>query len=114
MRRDGQRESSNVEDVRSGGSSSGFGGGGSSMAGGGIIGLLPLLSRGIGLKGVIILAVVYFGLKLFTGIDLINIVNGGGGGKGGASGEGESNGNGIGIIIIGIGFIGNIGIGGAI
>jgi predicted metalloprotease len=80
MRLDGQRESSNVEDDRSGGSSSSFGGGGSSIAGGGIGMLLPLLIRGIGLKGVIILAVVYFALKFTTGIDLINIVNGGGGG----------------------------------
>lgn len=81
MRLDGQRESSNVEDDRSGGSSSGFGGGGNmGMAGGGIGMLLPLLIRGIGFRGVIILAVVYFALKFTTGIDLINIVNGGGGG----------------------------------
>lgn len=80
MRLDNQRESSNVEDDRSGGASSGFGAGGSGMAGGGAIGLLPLLIRGIGLKGVVILVVIYFGLKLTTGIDLINIVNGGGGG----------------------------------
>ena len=80
MRLDGQRESSNVEDDRSGGASSGFGGGGVNMAGGGIGMLLPLLIRGLGFKGVIILAVVYFALKFTTGIDLINIVNGGGGG----------------------------------
>jgi hypothetical protein len=80
MRLDGQRESSNVEDDRSGGGSSGFGGGGVNMAGGGLIGLLPLLIRGIGFRGIIILAVIYFALKFTTGIDLINIVNGGGGG----------------------------------
>jgi uncharacterized protein len=80
MRLDGQRESSNVEDDRSGGGSGGFGGGGVGMAGGGIGMLLPLLIRGIGFKGVIILAVIYFALKFTTGIDLINIVNGGGGG----------------------------------
>ena len=44
MRLDNQRESSNVEDDRSGGASSGFGGG-SGMAGGGIGMLLPLLIR---------------------------------------------------------------------
>jgi predicted metalloprotease len=80
MRLDGQRESSNVEDDRSSGASSGFGGGGSGMAGGGIGMLLPLLIRGIGFRGVIILAIIYFALKFTTGIDLINIVNGGGGG----------------------------------
>jgi predicted metalloprotease len=80
MRLDGQRESSNIEDDRSGGSSSGFGGGGVGMAGGGVGMLLPLLIRGIGFRGVIILAVIYFALKFTTGIDLINIVNGGGGG----------------------------------
>ena len=80
MRLDGQRESSNVEDDRSGGASSGFGGGGVGMAGGGVGMLLPLLIRGIGFRGVIILAVIYFALKFTTGIDLINIVNGGGGG----------------------------------
>jgi len=80
MRLDGQRESSNVEDDRSGGASSGFGGGGVGMAGGGIGMLLPLLIRGIGFRGVIILAIIYFALKFTTGIDLINIVNGGGGG----------------------------------
>lgn len=79
MRLDGQRESSNVEDNRSGGASSGFGGGGVGLGGGGG-GLLPLLIRGLGFRGVIILAVIYFALKFTTGIDLINIVNGGGGG----------------------------------
>ena len=84
MRLDNQRESSNVEDDR--GSGGGMGspfGGGSSLGGGGsgAIGvLLPLLFRTIGFRGIIILAVVYFGLKMFTGIDLLNIVNGGGGG----------------------------------
>ena len=80
MRLDGQRESSNVEDDRSGGASSGFGGGNMGMAGGGVGMLLPLLIRGIGFRGVIILAIIYFALKFTTGIDLINIVNGGGGG----------------------------------
>ena len=49
--------------------------------GGGLGGILiPLLLNTIGLRGVIILAVVYFALKMFTGVDLINMVNGGGGG----------------------------------
>lgn len=83
MRLDNMRESSNVEDSRGeggfgfpGGGSSGFGGGG----GGGIGMLLPLLLNTIGFRGVIILAVLYFGIKIFTGVDLINMVNGGGGG----------------------------------
>ncbi|MBG1232185.1 KPN_02809 family neutral zinc metallopeptidase [Aestuariivirga litoralis] len=88
MRLDNQRESSNVEDARGegggfgfpGGGSSGMGGGGGGM-GGGVIGmLLPLLFRTIGFRGIIILAVLYFGIKIFTGVDLINFVNGGGGG----------------------------------
>ncbi len=80
MRLDGQRESSNIEDDRSGGASSGFGGGGMGMGGGAVGSLLPLLISGLGFRGVIILAVLYFALKFTTGIDLINIVNGGGGG----------------------------------
>jgi len=84
MRLDNMRESSNVEDSRGegggfgfpGGGNSGFGGGG----GGGIGMLLPLLLNTIGFRGVIILAILYFGIKMFTGVDLINIVNGGGGG----------------------------------
>jgi uncharacterized protein len=84
MRLDEQRPSDNVEDQR--GSGGGFGGGGGSTGlgggggglGGGLIGLLPLLLRGLGLRGVILLAIVYFGLKFGLGIDLINILNGGG------------------------------------
>ncbi len=84
MRLDNQRESGNVEDDRSqsgggfgslGGGSSGLGGGG-----GGLLGLLPLLLSGLGVRGIVILAVVYFALKMFLGVDLINLVNGGGGG----------------------------------
>ncbi len=83
-----QRESDNVDDQRgdSGGfgpgGSGGFGGlgGGSSMGGGGLAMLLPLLFRTIGMRGIILLALAYFALKMFVGIDLINIVNGGGGG----------------------------------
>ena len=86
MRLDNEQESANVQDDRSGGggmgspfggSSSGFGGGG----GGGLGGLLiPLLLNTIGLRGVIVLAVLYFALKMFTGFDLLNLVNGDGGG----------------------------------
>jgi uncharacterized protein len=84
-----QRGSDNVEDQRD--SSGGFGpggdggfgglGGGRGMGGaGGLSMLLPLLFRAIGMKGIIILAVLYFGLKFGLGIDLVNLVNGGGGG----------------------------------
>ena len=84
MRLDNQRESSNIEDDRSaggggmcfpGGGGSGLGGGG----GGGVGMLLPLLLNTIGLRGVIVLAVLYFGLKMVTGVDLLNIGAGGGG-----------------------------------
>jgi predicted metalloprotease len=83
-----QRASDNVEDQRgqSGGFGPGGGGGSGSFGGGGLGGggglamLLPLLFRTLGIKGVVILAVVYFGLKFGMGIDLINLVNGGGGG----------------------------------
>jgi uncharacterized protein len=82
MRLDNQRESSNVDDVRGQGGGFGFPGGGSSGLGGGGGGgmLIPLLLNTIGFRGVIILAIIYFALKMFTGIDLINLVNGGGGG----------------------------------
>ena len=85
MRLDNEGESGNIQDDRGrgggfgslGGGSSGLGGGG----GGGLGGmLLPLLLNTIGFRGVIILAVVYFALKMFLGIDLINMVGGGGGG----------------------------------
>ena len=85
MRLDNEGESSNIQDDRGrgggfgslGGGSSGIGGGG----GGGLGGMLiPLLLNTIGFRGVIILAVVYFALKMFLGIDLINLVGGGGGG----------------------------------
>lgn len=81
MRLDDQRPSDNVEDQR--GSGGGFGGGGggfSGLGGGGGVGmLLPLLFRTIGFRGIIVLAIVYFAIKMFTGFDLINLVNGGGG-----------------------------------
>ena len=85
MRLDNEGESSNIQDDRGrgggfgslGGGSSGLGGG----AGGGLGGMLfPLLLNTIGFRGIIILAVVYFALKMFLGVDLINLVNGGGGG----------------------------------
>ena len=86
MRLDNEQESANIQDDRGngggmgsafGGSSSAFGGGG----GGGMGGMLiPLLLNTIGFRGVIVLAVLYFALKMFTGFDLLNVVNGGGGG----------------------------------
>ncbi|MDE2383299.1 MAG: neutral zinc metallopeptidase [Alphaproteobacteria bacterium] len=84
MRLDNQRESGNIDDQRGqgggmgfpGGGSSGFGGGG---GGGGLGILLPLLLNTIGFRGVIVLAVLYFALKMFTGVDLLNIAAGGGG-----------------------------------
>ena len=90
MKLDNQRPSDNVEDQRGdgGGFSPGSGGmpdfggrggsGGGGLGGGILTSLVPLLFRTIGLRGIIILAVVYFGLKFFVGIDLINMFNGGG------------------------------------
>ena len=85
-----QRASDNVDDRRNEGGGfgpggdGGFGGlgggGGGGMGAGGLSMLLPLLFRTIGMKGIILLAVLYFGLKFFTGFDLINVFNGGGGG----------------------------------
>ena len=85
MRLDNEGESSNIQDDRGGGGGFGALGGGSSSLGGGGGGglggmLLPLLLNTIGFRGVIILAVVYFALKMFLGVDLINLVGGGGGG----------------------------------
>ncbi len=86
MRLDNEQESSNIQDDRNsgggmgspfGGSSSSFGGGG----GGGIGGMLiPLLLNTLGFRGIVILALLYFALKFFGGVDLMNMVNGGGGG----------------------------------
>jgi predicted metalloprotease len=88
MRLDNEAESPNIQDDRgnSGGMGSPFGGnssgfGGSGGGGGGLGGMLiPLLINTIGFRGIIILAVIYFALKMTTGIDLMNMVNGGGGG----------------------------------
>jgi uncharacterized protein len=82
MKLDNQRESGNIEDVRdqSGGSYGSMGGGSGLGGGGGLMGLLPLLFSTLGVRGIVILAVVYFALKMFLGVDLINLVNGGGGG----------------------------------
>jgi uncharacterized protein len=86
MRLDNMRPSDNVEDQRGqdasggfgrGGDASGMGGGGGGL-GGGLFALLPLLFRGLGLRGIILLAIVYFAVKMFLGIDLINVFNGGG------------------------------------
>ncbi len=87
MKLDNQKPSDNVEDQRGGGGGfrpgdggmSDLGGrGGGGLGGGLLTSLLPLLFRTIGLRGIILLAVVYFGLKFFVGVDLINMFNGGG------------------------------------
>lgn len=78
MRLDNEGESSNIQDDRGSGYSAGMGGFGGGGGGSGL--LIPLLLNTIGLRGLIILAVIYFGLKMFTGVDLLNAVNGGGGG----------------------------------
>ena len=83
MRLDNEGESSNIQDDRGrGGGFGSLGGGSSGIGGGGGLGgmLIPLLLNTIGFRGVILLAVVYFALKMFLGIDLINLVGGGGGG----------------------------------
>jgi uncharacterized protein len=87
MRLDEQKPSDNVDDQR--GAGGGFGGGGDGETGfggrggglggiGGAAGLLPILFRAIGFRGIVILAVLYFALKFFAGIDVINMINGGG------------------------------------
>jgi uncharacterized protein len=87
MRLDEQRPSDNVDDQRGGSSggfgggdgSSGFGGSGGGLGGlGGAAGLLPILFRALGFRGIVILAVLYFALKIFAGVDVINMINGGG------------------------------------
>jgi uncharacterized protein len=82
MKLDNQQESSNIEDDRgqSGPGMGSMGGGMGGLGGGGLMGLLPLLFNTLGIRGIVILAVAYFALKMFLGIDLINLVNGGGGG----------------------------------
>lgn len=87
MRLDNQKPSDNVEDQR--GQDGGLGGGGGGMSdlggrGGGLGGmggigaLLPVLFRALGFRGIVILALIYFALKFFVGLDLINVINGGG------------------------------------
>lgn len=73
----GRRESDNVEDVRGqsgGGEPFGRGGGGFSFPGG-----IPL--GGFSFRTIIIFAVIYFALKLFVGIDLLQILSGEPGGQ---------------------------------
>ena len=84
MRWRGRRQSSNVEDHRSdsGGGSGGFGrggrGGGFKLPGGlGGLGGARRASGG-GVKGIIILAVIYFAAKFIFGIDLMQLMSGGG------------------------------------
>lgn len=80
MRLDDIKPSDNVEDRRGQG---GGGGGGFRLPGGGGGGFnLPIGAGGGGfsISTIILLAVAYFALKLFFGIDLLQMVNGGGGG----------------------------------
>ncbi len=86
MRWRGRRQSSNVEDRRSGGGGqpTGFGrsgrsgrrGGGGFRLPGGLGGMRR--ASGGGVKGIIFLAVIYFALKFFAGIDLMQMLGGGG------------------------------------
>jgi predicted metalloprotease len=79
MRLDNERPSDNVEDRRGQG---GMGGGFGIPRGGRQINI-PMGGRGGGfsLSTIIILAILYFGLKLLFGIDLLSVINGGGGGS---------------------------------
>ncbi len=78
MRLDNERPSKNVEDRR--GQGGGLGGGFGFPGGGGRRINIPMGGRGGGfsIKTIILLAVIYFGLKLFFGIDLLQVINGGG------------------------------------
>ena len=85
----GRRESDNIEDVR--GQSDGGGpigrGGGFNIPGG-----IPL--GGFSFRTIIIFAVIYFGLKLFLGIDLLQILSGEPSGQVGSSySQSQSSGN---------------------
>ena len=77
MRLDNEKPSENVKDRRSGGGGGGFGfpgGGGRRInipMGGGRTG-------GFSIKTLIFFAIVYFALKFFLGIDLLQVLNGGG------------------------------------
>ncbi len=82
MRLDKEEPSQNVEDRRGqGGGGFNFPGGGQGFPGGGRINI-PMGGRGGGmsLSTIILLVVVYFALKMFLGIDLLDMMNGGGGG----------------------------------
>ena len=79
MRLDNERPSSNIEDRRGSGGQGGFGfprGGG---PGGGRINI-PMGGRGGGfsIKTLIFMVAIYFVLKVFLGIDLLQVLNGGG------------------------------------
>ena len=74
MRLDNERPSDNVEDRRGQG---GRGGGFGIPGGGGRQINIPMGGRGGGfsLSTIVILAVIYFGLKLIFGIDLLSVIN---------------------------------------
>jgi uncharacterized protein len=75
MRLDNERPSENVEDRR------GQGGGGFGFPGGGGRRInIPMGGRGGGfsIKTIIFLAIIYFAVKFFLGVDLLQVLNGGG------------------------------------
>jgi hypothetical protein len=75
MRLDDEKTSDNIEDRRGQGGGFGFPGGGGRQIN------IPMGGRGGGfsISTIIMLAVAYFALKLFFGIDLLSMINGGGG-----------------------------------
>lgn len=79
MRLDNERPSNNVEDRRGSGSKGGFGFPRSGGPGGGRINI-PMGGRGGGfsIKTLVFMVAIYFVLKLFFGVDLLQVLNGGG------------------------------------
>ncbi len=79
MRWRGRRQSSNVEDHRSGGASnSRFGRGGGFKIPGGNRGSTIRRASGGSIKGLIFLAIAYFALKFIFGVDLMQMMDNGG------------------------------------
>jgi len=76
MRLGGERPSGNIEDRRGQGGGFGFPRGGGGRGGFRI----PMGGRGGGFsfKTIIMLVIIYFAVKLFFGIDLLQVINGGG------------------------------------
>ncbi|MGH6907476.1 MAG: neutral zinc metallopeptidase, partial [Aestuariivirga sp.] len=76
MRLGGEKPSDNIEDRR--GQGGGFGFPRGRPGGGGF--RIPMGGRGGGfsLKTIIMLAIIYFAVKIFFGVDLLQVINGGG------------------------------------